>query len=180
MQTQKIVIVMGVAGSGKSTVGGQLAARLGWTFLDADDFHPPANVAKMRAGEPLTDADRRPWLDAMRERLRAAAARDEAVVLACSALKQAYRQRLAEDVPGVRWVYLHLDRDAAHARLMSRPDHFMPATLVESQFTALEPPTAAEGALTVDACQPIEAVVEAIVKGLALRSAAQRQGGESA
>ena len=158
------LIVMGVSGSGKTTVGEALAARLGWAFLDADTFHPPANVTKMRRGEPLTDADRGPWLDAMRDAMQTHAQRGTDAVLTCSALKRVYRQRLARGVPEVRWVYLRISREAALARVSGRDDHFMPESLVDSQFEALEEPTEAEHVLTVDAERAVADVLQAIVR----------------
>jgi gluconokinase len=117
------IIIMGVCGTGKSTVGIQLADTLGWPFADADDFHPPTNVAKMRAGTPLNDADRTPWLDTLRDHLRAQAP----TVLACSALKRQYRDRLRTAAAGIRFVYLHGDRDLLATRLGARAGHYMPS-----------------------------------------------------
>lgn len=136
-----IVVLMGVSGSGKSTVGKILAEQLGWTFLEGDDFHPPANVAKMRAGVPLTDADRAPWLADLRERIDAAYNRGENVILACSALKHAYQDYLAKHEPdGVRYVYLHGSEELIRQRLAARTGHFMRPGLLHSQFEVLEPP----------------------------------------
>lgn len=162
-KVNRIIVVMGVTGSGKSTVGRALAARLGCACLDADEFHPPANVAKMERGEPLTDADRLPWLDAMHARLTELAQAGHAAVLACSALKQAYRHRLAADLPRVDWVYLRITQAAAKARVAHRTTHFMPASLVESQFETLEEPPEA---LSVDAEAPLETVVTTILERL--------------
>jgi gluconokinase len=136
-----IVVLMGVSGSGKTTVGKELAERLGWPFLDADDFHPKANVEKMRRGEPLNDDDRRPWLEALRQRLDESADRGENVVLGCSALKHEYRDYLREDVSApVRYVYLEGSEELIRERLAKRKGHFMPPGLLHSQFEALEPP----------------------------------------
>lgn len=146
-----IVVVMGVTGSGKTVVGSALAQELGWPFLDGDDFHPPANVAKMASGTPLVDADRWPWLDRLAEEMRAILARGGSAVLACSALKQAYRDRLAAkaSAPGdVRFVYLKGDFDTIAARLAARRHRYMPASLLASQFAALEEPA---DAVVVDA-----------------------------
>jgi gluconokinase len=138
-----IVVVMGVSGSGKTAVGQVLASELGWPFFDADDFHPPANVAKMAAGLPLDDADRWPWLDRLASEMGEILARGGDAVLACSALRQAYRDRLASRArtPGdVRFVHLTGDFDTIAARLAARQHRFMPATLLASQFATLEAP----------------------------------------
>jgi len=134
-----IVVVMGVSGSGKSAVGQALATDLGWPFFDADDFHPEANVAKMAAGTPLTDADRWPWLDRLAAEMAAIDGRGQHAVLACSALRQAYRDRISRAVP-VRFVHLAGDRDTIAARLSARKDHYMPPSLLASQLATLEPP----------------------------------------
>jgi gluconokinase len=161
------LVLMGTAGAGKTTVGRKLAARLRgrWRFIDADDFHPPANVAKMAGGTPLTDADRAPWLEALRERLATGAARGESVILACSALKEAYRRRLA--VPGVatRCIYLRGDEALLRARLRRRRKHFMKASLLRSQLAALEEP-APGAALVIDAGLPPAEIVARIVADL--------------
>ena len=138
-----IVLLMGVSGSGKSTVGALLAGRLGYPFLDADEFHPPANVAKMASGTPLTDEDRWPWLDLLNRKLRAQAN----AVLACSALKEAYRQRLRQGLADCRVVHLRGGIDLIRTRLKDRQHRYMPASLLDSQFAALEPP---HGAIEVD------------------------------
>lgn len=149
------VVVMGVSGSGKSTVGLELARRRGAVFVDGDELHPPSNVAKMAAGTPLTDEDRWPWLAAVRCRLRSS----EAVVVACSALRRAYRDVL-RGAPGVRFVDLKVDDGEARRRLRQRPGHFMKAGMVDSQFAALEAPAAAETDVAeVDATGPLAEVV---------------------
>jgi gluconokinase len=153
-----IVVVMGVSGSGKSTLGAQLAERLGWEFLDADEFHPAQNVAKMSAGIPLEDADRWPWLERLNEELRQ---RGNAV-LACSALKDSYRQMLCKDVD-CRIVHLRGDLRLLRARLQERQHRYMPASLLESQFAALEPPA---GAIDVDVGRPAQECVAAILAQL--------------
>ena len=130
------IIVMGVCGTGKSTVGIQLAEKLGWIYADADDFHPTANVAKMRAGTPLDDDDRTPWLATLRDHLRD----HPGTVLACSALKTRYRKVLRAAAADIRFVYLHGDRDLLAARLGSREGHYMPQSLLDSQLAALEEP----------------------------------------
>jgi gluconokinase len=131
---------MGVSGCGKSTVGKMLAEKLGWEFFDADDFHPPENISKMKAGIPLTDADRHPWLDRLSRLLRSEVATGRHPVLACSALRQVYRDTLLEGLTGFGIVYLRGDRELIASRLQSRSGHFMPAALLESQFSALEEP----------------------------------------
>jgi gluconokinase len=134
-----IVVLMGVSGVGKTTVGELLAARTGWPFYDADDFHSPASIEKMRNAIPLTDDDRWPWLDRLNALLRAAQDKGEPVILACSALKQRYRDRLGNQVT-VRWIHLKGDFELIKSRLESRKGHYMTAKLLESQFDALEEP----------------------------------------
>ena len=151
-----MVIVMGVCGCGKTTVGRALARELGCEFLDADDFHPEANVAKMAQGIALTDDDRWPWLDAIVAAMRERAARGSGAVIACSALKEAYRDRLRRGVGAVdevRIVFLKGDAATIGARLASRRGHYMPASLLESQFAALEEPG---NAIVVDIRQPTQ------------------------
>jgi gluconokinase len=161
----QVVIVMGVAGSGKSTVGLALAAALGWRFVDADEHHSPESVAKMARGEPLTDADRWPWLDGLRAIIVAALAADERLVLACSALKAAYRARLVGgDAHRIRFVYLAGTPEMLRARLERRAGHFMKPGMLASQLAALEPP---DDAVTVDAARPVDALVAEIVSRLA-------------
>ncbi|MFN3683667.1 MAG: gluconokinase [Fimbriimonadaceae bacterium] len=151
------VLVMGVSGAGKTTVGRLLASRLGCAFLDADDFHPPANVAKMAAGQPLTDEDRAPWLDALAQQL----SRHDRVVLACSALKASYRQRLASARPDLRVVWLHGEPELIRPRMEARKHPYMPASLLDSQFRDLEPPTEA---IAVDVSRPPQAIVEELTR----------------
>lgn len=136
-----IVIVMGVSGSGKTTIGKHLAITLGWLFLDGDDFHPPANIAKMRQGIPLTDGDRWPWLDRLRQDLEQLLAQGQSAVVACSALKQRYRDRLqGPDGTRIRFVYLHGHPDYLRSRLRQRQGHFMAADMLDSQLATLEVP----------------------------------------
>ena len=150
-----IVIVMGVSGSGKSTLGALLADRLGVPFLDADEYHPPENVARMAAGTPLTDADRGPWLARLNGELR----KKERAVLACSALKDAYRRALSRGLPDCRFVHLRGSIELIRSRLADRKHRYMPASLLESQFATLEP---AADALEVDIAQAPEHCVESI------------------
>jgi gluconokinase len=159
-----IVVVMGVTGAGKTTVGRLLARELGCDFLDADDYHPAANVAKMRAGRALTDDDRRPWLARLNEVLRAYAARSAGVVLACSALKASYRDRLVEGLPASRLVYLRGTKALIAVRLEARRGHYMNPALLDSQFAALEEPHAA---IVADVGPAPEAVAAAILAQLA-------------
>jgi gluconokinase len=154
-----IVIIMGVSGSGKSTIGQPLAERLGFPFLDADEFHPPENVAKMAAGTPLTDADRWPWLELLNARLK----KEKNAVLACSALKQSYRDALAKGLADCRFVHLRGSLELIRSRLAERKHRYMPASLLESQFATLEPPAAA---MAVDIAQPPERCVEQITAAL--------------
>jgi len=162
-----VIVVMGVAGSGKTTVGAAFAGALGWRFVDADDHHPPASIAKMARGEPLTDGDRWPWLAELRGIVDDALARGAGLVLACSALKASYRARLTGGAAGgrVRFVYLAGAPELFRARLAGRAGHFMKPAMLESQFATLEPPT---DALTVDAAQPVGTLVETIRAALGL------------
>lgn len=156
---------MGVSGSGKTFFGRTLAANLGREFLDGDDFHPAANREKMQAGWPLTDEDRQPWLERLNAELRARADRHDdrrAAVLACSALKTAYRTTLRTGLPGLRFVFLRVDAATVRGRVHDRAGHFFPESLVQTQFTALEPPVAGEAGsdpatlLVLDATRPSE------------------------
>lgn len=157
-----VVVLMGVAGSGKTAVGERLAAALGWTFLDADALHPPANVEKMARGEPLTDQDRGPWLDALAERVARWLERGEDALLACSALREAYRARVAAAGP-VHFVFLEASPAVLAERLRGRKGHFFPPALLESQLATLEPP---RDALVVDADRPLDEVVAAVRRAL--------------
>ncbi|WP_405833712.1 gluconokinase, GntK/IdnK-type [Streptomyces sp. NBC_00105] len=161
-----VVLVTGVAGAGKSTVALLLADRLGWSCQDADDFHTPANRARMAAGEALTDEDRRPWLASVAAWIDRRIAAGEPAVLACSALKRAYRDQLAGGRPEVRLVHLHGSRQLIRARLLSRHGHFFPARLLDSQFADLQEPEPDEHACVVDIDRPPEAVVAAILAHL--------------
>jgi gluconokinase len=163
-----IVVLMGVTGTGKSTVGKLLASQFGWTFVEGDDFHPKTNVEKMRQGIPLNDEDRKPWLDAIRHRLEQASQRGENVVLACSALKHSYQHYLAGyDPEAVRFVYLFGSPEMIQQRLANRTGHFMNPALLASQFGDLEPP---EDAIRVDINQSPIAIVAEIRTKLGLVS----------
>lgn len=153
----RVVVIMGVSGAGKTTVGRALAVRTGWTFADADDVHPPENVAKMARGEPLTDADREPWLRALAALIGAHLSRGEPLVLACSALKARYRDLLRR--PEVRFVLLEGTPETIRARLAARAGHYMKAGLLESQFEALEKP---RHALVLDVRCSVPELVDAI------------------
>ena len=163
------LVIMGVSGSGKTTVGQALAARLGLAFVDGDDLHPPANVAKMAAGTPLDDADRWPWLDRVGAALANTTAHPAGLAVACSALRRIYRDRIrAAAGKDVRFLYLVADEAEMVRRLEGRPHHYMPPSLVHSQFAALEPPDPAQEAdvLAVPASGPPEDKVDAAVRWL--------------
>ena len=152
------VVVMGVSGSGKTTVGSALAQRLGLRFVDADSLHPAANVEKMAAGIPLTDDDRWPWLDAV-----GAVLADGPVVVACSALRRVYRDRLRVAAPDVAFVYLHASRELLEERMTHRT-HFMPVSLLDSQFATLEPPAPDEHAISIDVDESVDETVQKAVE----------------
>ncbi|WP_342363012.1 gluconokinase [Terrarubrum flagellatum] len=160
------IVVMGVAGSGKTTVGELLAQRLGWEFRDADSFHPAANIAKMTAGQPLTDADRWPWLAAIADWIDAHRKAGGHGVVTCSALKRAYRDRLRNGHTDVRFVHLKGDIEVIGARMAARQHHFMPTALLKSQFDTLEPPAPDERALSISVELEPEQIVEAVVNML--------------
>ena len=160
-----VIVLMGVAGSGKTTVGQQLAAELAWSFADADQFHPPANVAKMSAGQPLDDTDRAPWLDAIRAHIDAQVASGRNAIVTCSALKQRYRDVLIGDPTRVKLVYLKGSRDVLWSRISGREGHFMKPAMLESQLANLEEPT---DALVVDIARPPDQILPAIRGGLFL------------
>ena len=157
------LIVMGVSGSGKSTIASALAERLGWTFEDGDRFHPASNVAKMSAGHPLTDEDRRPWLQAIADEIGRVCRAGGHLVVACSALKRAYRDVLVGARTDVRFVFLDGSPALIADRLARRKGHFMPPGLLDSQFRTLEPPQADEQAITAPIDAPVETIVDNIV-----------------
>jgi gluconokinase len=165
-----IVVVAGVAASGKSTVGRLIADQLGWPFTDADTLHPAGNVAKMHAGLPLTDADRRPWLAAVVDRIDGYLEAGQSAVLACSLLKRSYRDELIASRPTVRIVFLDVSRAELTRRLSSRHGHFFPAKLLDSQLAALEPPQPSERLLVVaEAGQSPAALADEVIHDLQLQ-----------
>jgi gluconokinase len=162
------LIVMGVSGSGKSTIADHLAERLGWTFEDGDRFHPASNVAKMSAGHPLTDEDRWPWLQAIADEIDRVCTAGKHAVIACSALKRAYRDILVHGRSDVRIIYLRGTQELIASRLAARKGHFMPPGLLTSQFKTLEPPGADENPITVSIDAPVESIVADIMANLKL------------
>jgi gluconokinase len=166
-RSDRIIVVMGVSSSGKSTVGAALAERLGVPFLDGDGYHPPANVEKMRAGIPLTDTDRWPWLERLSLALKEAAGQRGLAVGACSALKRTYRDFMT-GIAGepILFVYLQGTKDVIAARIASRKHEFMPASLLDSQFATLEEPVADENAVAVPVTDPVERIVERIARSI--------------
>jgi carbohydrate kinase (thermoresistant glucokinase family) len=165
------LILMGVAGSGKTTIGETLATRIGWRYEDADTFHPASNVAKMSAGQPLTDEDRWPWLRAIADEIDRASATGERVVIGCSALRRVYRDVLVHGRHDIRIVYLEGTQALIADRLGNRKGHFMPPGLLTSQFGTLEPPTPDEHTVTVSIDAPVETIVDDILKQLRLSQA---------
>jgi len=159
------LIVMGVSGSGKSTIAEILAGRLGWPFRDGDEFHPPANVAKMHAGMPLTDEDRWPWLAAIAAWIAEAREKGEHVIVTSSALRRVYRDALRDGHGDVRFVFLEGSKDLIATRLAKRKNHFMPPSLLDSQFATLEPPGADEAPLTVS-IGPVPDEIAAVIEKL--------------
>ena len=163
-----VIVVMGVASSGKTSLGERLAERLGWPFRDADSFHPPANVAKMSGGIPLTDEDRKPWLAAIAAWIDELRASDGNGIVTCSALKKAYRDVIVGTRPDVALVYLKGSRELIGQRMATRQHHFMPPALLDSQFATLEEPGADESPLVVQVEASKEAIVEQVVRELRL------------
>ena len=154
-------LVMGVSGSGKTTVGRLLAEQLGWGFYDADDFHPPANISKMASGIPLDDEDRAPWLATLHDLISSSLKHNEPGVLACSALKERYRQRILDGNSAVQLVYLKGEYDLIWSRMAARKDHYMKPHMLKSQFAALEEPY---DALTIAISLPVDEIVQEILK----------------
>jgi gluconokinase len=172
MAIQPVIVVMGVAGSGKTTVGALLAGRLGWPYAEADNFHSQSNVDKMAAGHPLTDADRKPWLEAIGRWIDERGAAGEPAIVSCSGLKRVYRDLLRAGRPEVRMVFLKGSRDLIMRRLVARHGHYMKADMLDSQFADLEEPTPDENVLTVSIELAPEEIVNQIVAGLQLPDAA--------
>lgn len=158
-----LIVVMGVCGCGKSTVGRQLAAALGVGFVEGDQFHPPDNVARMAAGIALTDADRQAWLQALSDQLAGARAAQRGLVLSCSALKRSYRDRLRRGAPGLKFVHLSGSAELLAQRMANRAGHYMPASLLASQLAILEAPGTDENALSFDVAQTPGAIVAALM-----------------
>jgi carbohydrate kinase (thermoresistant glucokinase family) len=167
-----VLVVMGVSGSGKSTIAAMLAHRLQWTYEDGDWLHPKSNIEKMHHGEPLNDADRWPWLHNIADWIDGIRASGQHGVVACSALKRAYRDILVGDRPNVRIVYLKGDRHLIGQRIAARADHFMPPELLDSQFETLEEPQADERPIVVSIAPHPREIVEAIIKKLGVENAA--------
>ena len=163
----RVVIVMGVSGSGKTTVAERVATTLGWTFQEGDKLHPDANVAKMAAGHPLDDTDRAPWLAIIADWVDARLRAGEDGLITCSALKRAYRDRIGNGRPGVQIVYLHADRATLQAHVQGRHHEFMPTTLLDSQLATLEEPGADEHVIEVDVSNTVEQTVAEVLRRLA-------------
>ncbi len=163
MTTTRFIIVMGVSGSGKTSVGQLLAKQLGWDFYDADDFHPPENVAKMANGIPLNDSDRAPWLAALHNLISSSLIADRPGVLACSALKERYRQQLMDGNSHVQLVYLKGTYNLIWSRMSARSGHYMKPSMLQSQFDTLEEP---KDSLAVDISMPVDEIVQEILNHL--------------
>ena len=174
--TPTVLVIMGVSGSGKTTVATRLAEILNWPLAEGDALHPAGNIAKMQAGQPLTDADRGPWLEKVREWVQACLDAGHGGVITCSALKRAYRQQIARRGAGVTFVHLSGARDVIASRLRQRAGHFMPPALLDSQFAALEVPADDEPVLRVDVGASPAAIAAYIVQQLGLVSAPVKQG----
>jgi carbohydrate kinase (thermoresistant glucokinase family) len=161
-----IAIVMGVSGSGKTTIAAGLARQMGWILLEGDKFHPPENIAKMKAGTPLTDADRRPWLEAIGRREDELLAAGQSASVACSALKRSYRDTLIGSRPDTVLIYLRGSKALIADRMKARKDHFMPPALLDSQFATLEEPGPDEHSITVDIGGTPDAVIQDVIRQL--------------
>ncbi len=161
-----IIIVMGVSGSGKTTIGRLLAKKLGWSFYEGDELHPPSNIEKMKHGIPLTDEDREPWLDKIQNLIEQLTLQHKQAVITCSALKESYRKKIKGNNQDVRFVYLKGDAALIASRMRRRHGHFMPPDLLASQFATLEEP---KDAVSVDISPPPEKIVENIEKLIALK-----------
>jgi gluconokinase len=159
----RAVILMGVAGSGKTVVGKGVASRLDWLFLDADDYHPDANIEKMKHGIPLNDQDRIPWLRALHDELQRQLAQSHSVILACSALKESYRHMLSDQVSPLTFMLLDVDQETIRQRLQHRAAHFFPKELMQSQFAALEKP---KDAIVIDARKALDEVIEQAIQSI--------------
>ena len=164
MTDTRFLIVMGVSGSGKTTIGKAIASKSGWDFYDADDFHPQENIAKMENRIPLTDSDRAPWLASLHDLIESCLTRNRSGVLACSALKESYRQKLLQGNDGVQMVYLKGSYELIWSRMASRKDHYMKPEMLKSQFDALEEPT---DALVVEISHSVDEIVQEILNCLA-------------
>lgn len=167
------VIVMGVSGSGKTSIAQRLSAATGWPYVEGDDFHPAANIAKMRVGIPLTDADRWPWLDAVGAWISAHEVRGDSAVITCSALKRSYRDHLRAGRSGVRLLLLTVPVEELRRRVANRPGHFMPASLLDSQLATLEPLGSDEDGVVIDASGDPDEVLAAALAALGLTAAPQ-------
>ncbi|WP_291521110.1 gluconokinase [Branchiibius sp. NY16-3462-2] len=167
------VIVMGVSGSGKTSIAQRLSAATGWPYVEGDDFHPAANIAKMHAGIPLTDDDRWPWLDAVGAWISAHEVRGDNAVITCSALKRSYRDRLRDGRSGIRFLMLDVPVEELRRRVANRPGHFMPASLLDSQLATLEPLEPDEDGVVVDATGHPDEVLAAALTALGLTDVAQ-------
>lgn len=165
-RAKPILVVMGVSGCGKSTVGQQVADALQLPFLEGDDFHPPENVARMAAGVALTDADRQGWLQTLAGHIAAAGQSGQGLVLSCSALKRSYRDVLRQGDAATRFIYLHGDPQLLASRMAARTKHYMPSSLLDSQLATLEPPAPDENALAFDVAKPTADIAAAVVSTL--------------
>ena len=170
------IVVMGVSGCGKSTVGERLAQALGCAYVEGDDFHPPRNITLMAAGTPLSDADRQGWLEVLAEQLHAAHSAGRGLVLSCSALKRVYRDVLRSKAPGLVIVHIHGSRALLAERMAARVHRYMPASLLASQLDTLEPPQPDENTVTADAAESVERIVQTVLDQLESRAGLARAG----